>query len=124
MESDVDVSTPMENGRLEENNEMLHKTIKNLSLHKYNIWCSNCWEEGHKKYTCKHQTIWIIQTNNLCEIVWEVASHLTKDYPYNLRNQKKYWWAICKESSHNTTNCELNSKNYWSVYKTEVIPND
>ena len=32
MESDVDVSIPMEKGQLEEKTEMLHKTIRKLSL--------------------------------------------------------------------------------------------
>ena len=47
MESDVNVSIPMEKGRLEEKIEMLHKTIRDLSLQKANIWCSNFREEGH-----------------------------------------------------------------------------
>ena len=51
MESDVDVSISTEKGRMEEKIEMLHKTIRELSLQKTNIWCSNCQEEGHKKDT-------------------------------------------------------------------------
>ena len=42
MESDVDVSIPTEKSWLEEKIEMLHKTIRDLSLQKANIWCSNC----------------------------------------------------------------------------------
>ena len=37
MESDVDVVVPTEKGRPEEKIEMLHKTIRELSLHKTNI---------------------------------------------------------------------------------------
>ena len=44
MESDVDVSIPMQKGRLEEKIKMLHKEIRDLSLQKANIWFSNCWE--------------------------------------------------------------------------------
>ena len=54
MESDVNVSIPTEKVRLEEKIEMLHKTIRDLSLQKANIWCSNFWEEGHTKDTCRH----------------------------------------------------------------------
>ena len=52
MESDVDVSIPSEKGRLEDKIEMLNKTIKDLTLKKTNVWCSNCREEGHTKDMC------------------------------------------------------------------------
>lgn len=52
MESNVYISIPIEKGRLEEKIQMLHKTIRELSLQKTNIWCSNCREEGHTKDTC------------------------------------------------------------------------
>ena len=57
MESDLDVSSPTEKGRLEEKIEVLHKTIRDLSLQKVNLWFSSCREEGHTKDTCRHQTI-------------------------------------------------------------------
>ena len=57
MQFDIDVSTPIEKGRLEEKIEMLHKIIRDLSLQKYNLWCSNCREEGHTKDTCKNQIV-------------------------------------------------------------------
>lgn len=60
MESDVDVSIPAEKGQLEEKIGMLHTTIRELSLQKTNIWCSNCWEEGHTKDTCKYQAFHVI----------------------------------------------------------------
>ena len=47
MEFNVDVSILTEKGRLEEKIEILHKTIRDLSLQKTNVWCSICWEEGH-----------------------------------------------------------------------------
>ena len=37
MESDVDVSVPTKKGRLEEKIEMIHKTVRELSLQKTNI---------------------------------------------------------------------------------------
>ena len=52
MELDVDVSNPSEKGRLEDKIEMLHKTTRELTLKKTNVWFSNCWEEGHTKDMC------------------------------------------------------------------------
>ena len=52
MESDVDVSIPSKKGRLEEKIEMLSKTIRELTMAKTNVWCSNCREEGHTKESC------------------------------------------------------------------------
>ena len=40
MESDVDVSIPLEKDWLEDKIEMLHKTIRELNLKKTNVWCS------------------------------------------------------------------------------------
>ena len=51
MESDVDINSPSDIGRLEEKIEMLHQIIKDMSLCKYNLWCSNYREEGHTKDT-------------------------------------------------------------------------
>ena len=85
MEPNIGVSTPTKKGQLEEKIEMLHKTIRDLSLQKANLWFSNFWEEGHAKDTCKHQTVWVIQTQHFCEICREITHHLTIDYPYNLR---------------------------------------
>lgn len=127
MECDTDVITLSDNGRLEEKNEMLNKTIRDMSLWKYNLWCSKYQEEGNTKDLCKHETIWVIQMEHFYEIYWEITPHLTKDCPYNLRNQNKSWCAIWEESSHNTTNCDLNAKKhptYPTIYKIEVVQND
>ena len=88
MESDVNVVVPTEKGQLEEKIEMIHKTIRELSLQKTNISCSNCREEGHTKDTCRHQSVCVIQTQHFCEIYRDFTQHLTADYPYNLRKQK------------------------------------
>lgn len=109
MESDVDVTSPSDNGRLKERIEMLHRTIMDMTLHKSNLWCSNCQEEGHTKGTCKHQIVSIIKTYHFYEISREITPHLTKYYPYNLRNHKCRC-AIYKESSHNIVDCDLNAK--------------
>ena len=90
MESDVDISIPTEKGRLQEKIEMLHKTIRDLSLQKTNIWCPNCQEEGNRKDTCRHQIVQVIQTQHFCEIFREITQHLTMDFPYNLRKKKQY----------------------------------
>ena len=52
IESYVDVSIPSEKGQLEDKIEMLHKTMRELTLNKTNVWCSNCREEGHIKDMC------------------------------------------------------------------------
>ena len=124
MELDVDISIPSEKGWLEEKIEMLHKTIKELTLQKTNVGCSNCREEGHTKDTCQQQAVQVIQTQHFCEICQDFTQHLKFNCPYNLRKQKQYWFAICEEPTHNTVDCKLNVKNHRVVYKTEVVPND
>lgn len=54
MEFDIDVTSPTDNGRLEEKIEMLHKTIRYMPLSKSNLWFSNYQDEGHTKDMCKH----------------------------------------------------------------------
>lgn len=90
MESDVDISILTEKGWLEENIEMLYKTIRELSLKKANIWCSNCREEGHIKDTCKHKVVHVIQMQHFYEIRQDFTQHLTIDCPYNIIKQKQY----------------------------------
>ena len=41
MESDVDVAIPSEKGQLEDKIKMLRKTIRELTMAKTNVWCSN-----------------------------------------------------------------------------------
>lgn len=94
MEFDVNVTTLSDNGRVEKKIEMLHITIRDMSLCKSSLWYSNCREEGNTKDTCKHQTFQVIQMEHFCEICREISPHLSKDYPYNLRNQKKRWCSI------------------------------
>ena len=124
IESYVNISIPLEKGRLEEKIEMLHKTIREITLQKTNVWFSNCREEGHTKDTCRHQAVRVIQTQHFCEIYHKWTQHLTINCPYNLRKQKQYWCAICEEPTHNTLDYELNAKNHRAVYKTKVVPND
>ena len=124
MESDVDISIPTEKRQLEEKIEMLHKTIRELSLQKTNIWCSNCQEEGHTKYICRHQVVLVIQTHHFFEICRDFTQHLMTNCPYNLKKQKQYWCAICEEPTHNAIDYELNAKNHRVLYKTKVVLND
>ena len=54
----------------------------------------------------------------------EIASHLTKDYPYNMKNEKDIWCSICDENNHNTSQCALNMENnpnYHTIYQIEAI---
>ena len=124
MEFDVDVAIPSEKGRLEDKIEMLNKTIREITMKKTNIWCLNCREEGHTNDMCQHQTVKVIQIEQLCDIYHNLTQHATSDYPYNLRKQKQYWCAISQESMHNTVDYVLNVINHRSVYKTKVIPTD
>ena len=121
MEFDVDVSISMEKGRLEGIIKMIYKTIRDLSLQKANILCSN---REITKDTCRHQVVWVIETQHFYAICQEITQHLTTDCPYNLKNKKQYWCAIYEEETHNTVDWDLNAKNHKVVYKTEVIPND
>ena len=118
MESDVDIAIPSEKGRLEDQIEMLSKKIRELTMAKTNVWCSNCQEEGHTKESCRHQTVRVIQSNQFCDICRNWTQYSTSDCPYNLKKQNQYWCAICEETTHNTTDCVLNAKNHRSVYKT------
>ena len=47
-----------------------------------------------------------------------------KDCPYNMKNGKASWCAICEVKSHATVDCHLNSKNrqnYQAVYQTNAV---
>ena len=68
MEFDIDVAISSEKGRLEDKIEMLSKTIRDLTMAKTNIWCSNYREEGHTKESCRHQTVRVIQSKQFCDI--------------------------------------------------------
>ena len=96
MESDIDVAILSEKGRLEVKIKILSKTIRELTMAKTNVWCSNCREEGHTKDTCRYQTVRVIQIEQLCDICHDWTQHSTSDYPYNLRKQKQYWCTICE----------------------------
>ena len=87
MESDVDVAIPLEKGQPEDKIEMLSKTIRELTMAKTNVWCSNYREEGHTKDTCRHQTIRVIQSEQLCDICRKWTQHSISDCPYNLKKQ-------------------------------------
>ena len=87
MESDVDVAIPLEKVPLEDKIEMLNKTIRDLTMEKTNVWCSNYREEGHTKEMCQHQMVRVIQSEQFCDICHNWTEHSTGDCPYNLKKQ-------------------------------------
>ena len=96
-----------ENRRIEEKIKMMQRTILDISIRNVDIWCALYMIEGHTEYTCWHrddrvQDVFIICTEYFCEICREITSHETKDFPFNLRNKKSKWCAICEENSHDT----------------------
>ena len=47
-----------------------------------------------------------------------------KDLPYNMKNGKASWCAICEVKSHATADCHLNlnnRQNYQAFYQTNVV---
>ena len=47
-----------------------------------------------------------------------------KDFPYNMKNDKASWCAICEVKIHATADCHLNLKNrqnYQAVYQTNAV---
>jgi hypothetical protein len=87
MESDVDIAIPLEKDQLEDKIEMLSKTIRELTMAKTNVWCSNCREEGHTKESCRYHTVSVIQLKQFCDICRNWTQHSTSDCPYNLKKQ-------------------------------------
>ena len=54
----------------------------------------------------------------------EHGEHTTKYFPYNMKNGKASWCAICEVKSHANVDCNLNLKNrqnYQAVYQTNVV---
>ena len=42
-----------------------------------------------------------------CQICQEFTPHETKVSPFNMKNPKSKWCAICEQNSHDTRNCAL-----------------
>ena len=60
----------------------------------------------------------------LCDIFQEHGSHMTKEFPYNMKNGKSSRCAVCEVKIHATTDFHLNlknRKNYHAVYQTNAV---
>lgn len=93
----------------------MQRTILDLSLRNTNIWCTFYNVKGHTKDNCQHmedrvQYVKVIQTY-FYEIWQEFNPREIKDCPFDMKNIKFKWCAMCEENSHDTRNCALNVKN-------------
>ena len=105
---------PMDN-RLEEQLEIMQKSLKELNLKNQDVWCKKFSMTGHTKDNCRQdisrQDVQFVQKKCFCDICQEHGEHTTKDFPYNMKNGKASWCAICEVKSHATADCHLNLKN-------------
>ena len=68
-----------------------------------------------------------MQTKYFCDIYQEHGEQTTKDCPFNMKNSKASWCAICEVKSHATADYHLNLKNrqnYQAVYQTNAVTQD
>ena len=92
------------------------------------IWCTKCSTAGHSKDNCRHeysrQDVCFVQTKVFCDIFQEHGDHSMKYCPFNMKNAKASWCAICETKSHNIVDCQLNLKNrqnYQVVYQMNAV---
>ena len=126
MDEDIPVY-PMDH-RLEEQLEIVQKSLKELNLKSQDIWCTKCSMAGHSKDNCRQdisqQDVRFVQTKCFCDIYQEHGEHMTKDCPFNMKNDKAYWCAICEMKNHAMADCHLNLKNRQNnhaIYQTNVV---
>ena len=100
---------PVDN-RIEEQLEIMQKSLRELNLKGQDIWCTKCSTSGHTKDNCR-QDVCFVQTKCFCDIFQEHGIHTTKDYSFNMKNGKASWCAICKVKSDATGDYHLNLKN-------------
>ena len=125
---DEDIPTYPTEHRLEEQLKNVQKSLKELTLKNQEIWCTKCSTAGHLKDNCQHeysqQDIRFVQTKSFCDIFQEHEDHSMKECPFNMKNAKDSWCAICETKNHNTIDCQLNLKNrqnYQVVDQTNTI---
>ena len=125
---DEDIPAYSTDHRLEEQLENVQKSLKELTLKNQEIWCTNCSTAGHSKDNCRQQysrqDVRFVQTKSFCDNCQENGDHSTKDCPFNMKNGKSSWCAICETKSHNTADCQLNLKNrqnYQLFYQTNAV---
>ena len=53
VEMDEDFPTYPMDTRLEEQLEIMQKSLKELNLNNWDVWCTKCSTTGHTKYNCR-----------------------------------------------------------------------
>ena len=83
---------------------------------------------GHTKDNCQQDISWkdvrFVQTKCFCDIFQEHGEHTMKDCPYNMKNGKASWCAICEVQNHATADYHLdlkNRQNYQAVYQMNAV---
>ena len=126
VEMDEDIPAYSTDHRLEEQLESVQKSLKELNLKSQDIWCMKCSMTGHSKDNCREeisqQDVRFVQTKCFCDIFQEHGDHSTKDFPFNMKNGKASWCAICETKNHNMTDCHLNLKNRQNYHVVCHIP--
>lgn len=112
--------------QLEEKLNTMQKAIQDISLKGADLWCIECMVEGRTKDDCRsredrRQDVRAINVQGFCEICQELGNHSTNNCPYNMRNKKSKWCAICKENEHDTSEFSLNLRNKpnYQVYQAQ-----
>ena len=115
VEMDEDFPTYPMDTRLEEQLEIMQKSLKEMNLKNQDVWCTKCSTAGHTKDNCQQdinrQDVRFVQTKCLYDIYQEHGEHTTKYFPYNMKNGKASWCAIYEVRCHATVDCHLNLKN-------------
>ena len=119
VEMDEDIPAyPIEH-RLEERLESVQKSLRELNLKNQETWYTKCSMTRHSKDNCRQeyngQDFPFVQTKYFCDIFQEHGDHLTKDCPFNMKNGKASWCAICETKNHNMAEYHLklnNRQNY------------
>ena len=125
---DEDIPVYPTDHRLEEQLEIVQKSLKELNLKSQDIWCTKCSTAGHSKDNCRQdisrQDVRFVQTKCFYDIFEYHGDHTTKDCPFNMKNSKASWCAICETKNHTTIDYHLNLKNrqnYHVVYQTNAV---
>ena len=90
VEMDEDFPAYPTDTRLEEQLEIMQKSLNELNLKSQDVWCTKCSTAGHSKDNCRQdisqQNIRFVQTKRFCDICQEHGVHTTKDCPFNMNN--------------------------------------
>lgn len=126
LETDEDVVIHGIDRQLEEKLNAMQKAIQDISLKGADLWCTECMVDGHTKENCRccedqRQDVRAINAQAFYDICQESGNHSMKSCPFNMRNKKTKWCAICEESEHDTSECSLNLRNKpnYQVYQAQ-----